>query len=157
MSVSDLIAERNEAKAHTHQFMLWRRMWEEYANGYELEWNTHRLEANQAGQIPEEAGVYSLILQPGIANHPACVYLMYVGRTNSLRRRFGEYLNQERRITGRPKIFSLLNMYPNHTWFCCAILPENEIEAAEEALIAAFIPPKNDQLPARVSRVIAAL
>jgi excinuclease UvrABC nuclease subunit len=36
---------------------------------------------------------------------------MYVGRTNSLRRRFNEYLNERKRETGRPKIYRLLNMY----------------------------------------------
>lgn len=81
---------------------------------------------------------------------------MYVGKTNSLHRRFGEYLNQEKRETGRPKIFRLLNVYPDHTWFCFSLVSQTDLVNVEEALLAAYIPPANDQLPAEVSKVTGA-
>src|SRR2546426_704434 len=79
--------------------------------------------------IPASPGVYSLLLRPGIADHPACSYLMYVGKTRSLRRRFREYLTREKQETGRPKIFRLLMKYPDHVWFCFTNASNDAIDA----------------------------
>jgi hypothetical protein len=150
VAVKDVIDEQNEYMAHGHKFTLWRRQWEEYVDACTLDWQLHRLTDQERPGIPEEPGIYTLLIQPGIANHPACSYLMYVGKTISLHRRFGEYLNQEKRETGRPKIFRLLNMYPDHIWFCFSLVPQADLDTVEETLLVAYIPPANDQLPAEV-------
>lgn len=154
MAVIDIINEQNEYQAHRHQFALWRRKWQEYRDVNALDWQIYPLADHERQRIPNEPGIYTLLVQPGIANHPACSYLVYVGRTGSLRRRFGNYLNQEKRETGRPKIFRLLNMYPDHTWFCFSVVPETDLGAVEDALITAYIPPANDRLPAEISRIV---
>ncbi len=128
-------------KAHLHEFVLWPHKWQAFRDICVLTWQTYQLIERERPSIPDEAGIYTLLIQPGIANHPACSYVMYVGKATSLRRRFGEYLNKERRETGRPKLFWLLNTYLDHTFFCCAPVSETNLRAVEDALIAAYIPP----------------
>jgi excinuclease UvrABC nuclease subunit len=78
---------------------------------------------------------------------------MYVGKTKSLRRRFGEYLREKNQETGRPVILRLLNKYDGFIWFCFAPVPENAITAQENALLAAYRPPFNKQFPAQISPI----
>lgn len=150
----DILKEQGEMMAHRLKFVLWPRMWQTYIDMHE--WLMHRLMALENQNIPDQPGIYTLLVQPGIANHPAASYLMYVGKTISLRRRFSEYLNERKRETGRPKIYRLLNMYPDNIWFCFTIAPENGLSNIEEGLINAYIPPANDQLPAEIRRVMGA-
>lgn len=141
-------------KAHRCDFVLWPRQWRTY-NGVH-DWTMYKLIGQERNNIPDQPGIYTLLIQPGIANHSACSYLMYVGQTNSLHRRFDEYLSERRRETGRPKILRLLNKYPDNIWFCFTIAPENSLDAMEENLINAYLPPANDQLPAEIRRVMRA-
>jgi len=62
--------------------------------------------------------IYTLLIQPGIANHPACSYVMYVGPAVDLSKRFGDYLTKERLESGRPNIVEPLHVYENHVWLC---------------------------------------
>jgi len=156
MAVTDIINEQNEYKAHCHGFALWRRKWQEYCDICVLDWQLYSLAGHERSNIPDQPGIYTLLVQPGIASHPACSYLMYVGKTTSLHRRFREYLTKEKRETGRPKVFRLLNMYPDHTWFCFSLVPEANLADVEDALVIAYLPPANDRLPAQVRRVIGA-
>jgi len=154
----DLIIDENEAKAHVHRFPLWPRKWDEFdRRDFDYSWVLEKLDADSQGNIPNESGIYTLLVQPGIANHIACSYLMYLGKSNSLRRRFGEYLNEAQRSSGRPLIHRFLNMYPDHSWFCYAIIPDHDLESYEDLLLEAYLPPKNKKFPARVRRIVEAL
>ena len=154
----DLIAEENEAKAHVHKIPLWPKKWVEFNEEINaFNWSIEKLVNESRDKIPNEPGIYSLLIQSGIANHIACSYLMYVGKTNSLHRIFGEYLNEQKRRRGRPLINRLLNMYSNHSWFCFTIAAEADLEIIEDALLEAYLPPKNDRFPASVSQIVEAL
>jgi hypothetical protein len=152
----DLIREQDEVKAHTHNIVLWKRKWQEYENSIPFEWTTIPLEASYRRKIPNTSGIYTLIVKPNIAQHPACSYLMYLGKTISLQRRFGEYLNEQKRVDGRPKIYRLLNKYVDHVFFCFTLVSDESLDVIEEALLTAFIPPANDRFPAEVSKVVGA-
>jgi hypothetical protein len=122
--VQDLIDEQDDMKAHTHRFYLWPKLWHEYEPKYALSfnWQVYSLRSDQVWQIPEKPGVYTLIIQPGIALHPYCSYLAYVGKTDrTLRERFKEYLNEKKRATGRPKLLRLLNKYDEYVYFCSVL------------------------------------
>ncbi len=99
---------RDELASHIWNFKLWPRMWQEYDSSLTFEWECAKLETSKRGAVPTKPGIYSLILQPELGGHPHCSYLMYVGRTTSLRRRFGDYLTWEREeARGRPLIVRL--------------------------------------------------
>ena len=156
MPVNDILKEQDDLVSHAHRFFLWPRAWLGFANNIPLAWQLNRLATVEAPNVPASPGVYSLLVRPEIADHPACSYLMYVGKTRSLRRRFREYLLREKQETGRPKIFRLLMKYPDHVWFCFANTPLDAIDELEDALIRAYMPPMNDQFPVEVRRVIGA-
>lgn len=147
--IVDILNEQDEMKAHTHEFVLWPRKWQGY-DGINLvcDWQMHRLVEAERSIIPTQSGIYTLLVQPGIALHPACSYLMYVGQASSLRRRFGDYLTSEKRESGRPKIFRLLNKYENNLWFCYTLVPRDQLDVYEDALMESYVPPNNDRLPA---------
>ena len=156
MSVEDIIKEQSEMKAHTHEFALWRRKWQEFNSSIIFNWHLFKLEISERGNIPRSPGIYTLLIQPGIASHPGCSYLMYIGQARSLRDRFSDYLHKEKRETGRPKIFRFLNMYPDNVWFCFTNVTANQLNNVEDSLLEAMIPPANDQLPATIRPVAGA-
>ena len=156
MTVTDIIDQQNQFKAHTWEITLWPQAWAAFPGSHELSWSICRLGDAERGTIPEESGIYTLLVQPGIAEHIACSYLMYVGQTVSLKDRFGRYLTTERRAAGRPKIFRLLNIYSEYVWFCYTVLDKVFLDAVENELMKAYYPPCNDQYPVEVSKVIGA-
>lgn len=160
MDLYDLaeLQEQDEFVASGYSFTFWRRQWENYKDTHQRSWYTIRLDEAVRNDVPKESGVYTLVLKPGIANHPACAYLMYVGRAKSLRRRFGEYLSEELRRSPkrRPKIFRAIRKYSDHLYFCFTRVPVDDIAATEDALINAYIPPLNDRFSAEVSKIVGA-
>ena len=155
-NVYDLVSEQDVLKAHEVSFRLWPRQWTLGGGAQVYTWQVYKLSELNRPSVPQRAGLYTLVVQPGIFGHPLCSYLMYVGKTNSLHRRFGEYLREMNQATGRKKIVRLLNKYFDYVWFCFTEIPESEISRVEDALLEAFMPPFNDRFPASVSRIITA-
>lgn len=132
-------------------------MWLEYAGVATVPWTIAKLEQPKRATIPTRSGIYTLVVQPGIAAHPLNAYLFYVGKAEaSLRSRFAAYLDEKRRIDGRPKVYTILNQYPEHTWFCYAEFPKAGLGVVEDGFIATFLPFANTRFPARVSAIIKA-
>ena len=158
MSVVKLLNERAKLKTHRWSFPLWPRSWRAYNLPDSFSWEIYPFQRNQVNNIPSQPGIYSFVIQPGIASHFHCSYLMYIGRTErTLRVRFREYLRDQNNPEGRPKILELLNRYKGFLHFCCSTIEETErITEIEEALISAFLPPCNDQLPAEIRRIAGA-
>ncbi len=114
---------------------MWPKQWSSCT--HVLEWRTVALNQGCRSKVPTSAGIYSLVVNPEIAGHPGCSYLMYVGKATDLRRRFGEYLTTER--TRRPKIVRLLEMYTGHIAFYYSRVALDALGPAEEQLINGFI------------------
>ena len=155
MSVNDLISEQDQAKIYQVCFSLWPQKWGAYNFSDPFNWEIHPFEQDQTNEIPHEPGIYSFIIKPGIASYPYGSYLMYIGKTQrTLRRRFTEYLYEQNHPSGRPNIVRLLNKYKGYIHFCFSVVNNTErIAGIEDALIAAFLPPCNVQLPAEVRNV----
>jgi len=157
--VSGFITEVREAKTALEQFILWPKRWKVYTRDHaELRFSWQRFSFTDAADedVPDEPGVYTFLIEPGIAGHPCCSFLMYVGKAEkqTLQARFKQYRGRERGPGGRPHIVYLLNEYRDYLVFCCSPLPEGvSADDAEQALQAAYIPPYCRQLPAEVSRV----
>jgi len=116
MGVDDLIQSQDEAIAHTWNMLLWPKQWLGYSDTRPDNWVVHKLsKATDRSGIPKEPGIYTLVVRPGIANHPNCSVVMYVGQADNLRKRFGDYLTREQSdIYGRPKMFRMLHKFPDH-------------------------------------------
>lgn len=152
--VYDIIREQGEMSEHRYPFTMWPRRWTTYTGVHE--WQLTKLDESQSGNIPNAPGIYTLLALPRIANHPACSYLMYVGQTESLYRRFREYLTKERRESGRPKIFRFLHNYSEWVWFCFTAVDLNLLDTVEVGLRDAYIPPLNNNYSGELSRVVGA-
>ena len=149
-----VIQSQDEAWKHSYMFTLWPRQWGTYSKCHK--WQSVRLDGSEGGNIPDSPGIYTLVAVPHIANHPFCSYLMYVGQSKSLRRRFREYLSQERKETGRPKIFRFLHLYQDHVWFCYTLVQSTSLDSVESGLRDAYIPPLNNQFSGELSKVVGA-
>ena len=154
-----LLKQQDQAKAHMERFLLWPRQWRTFKRTFtgQLSWQSFRMTKSAARSVPSVAGVYSLVVEPGIAGHPQCAFLMYVGMTGkqTLQERFLQYLGPEQGPRGRPHIIRLLSLYRTNLIFCCSAVPAGMTpQEVEDALLAAYIPPYCRDLPAEVSRII---
>lgn len=127
-----------------------------------LTWEAVKFKRNNMHMIPETHGVYTFLVQPGIANHPCCSYLVYVGETEkqNFRRRYQQYLSEKRAgdESTRPHVTDMLKKWDGFLWFCYArIEREDLIGDVEDALLTAYLPPTNKKFPAKVGRALKRL
>jgi excinuclease UvrABC nuclease subunit len=154
MTVVDILKEQDNVSSHRLSFILMPKLWQEYRVSHN--WVMHPCNQAQKSLIPDIPGIYTLLVQPGIASHPSCSYLMYVGKATSLKRRFGEYFSERKRATGRPNIIFLFNKFENNLWFCYTTINKDQLSSVENALIDAYMPPLNDQIQAKAKKGIRA-
>lgn len=121
-----------------------------------LNWKITKFDSANAGNVPAtQFGVYSFVVQPGIAGHSACSYLMYVGKAEdqSLRKRFHQYFAHFKDTSRRTNISKLLRLWQGHIWFCYApIADQSKIDDAEQALLNAYLPPFNKRYKGVVAK-----
>ena len=151
MDYEDLVVE---AEAHRVPFTLWCRMWDEFQQSVSLEWVDHPFEDGEVDEIPSTPGVYAFLVQPRLAGGLDVSYLLYIGKSGNLNRRFRDYLRELEAENARPRIVIYLNRYLR---FWCATLPSDvSTTDIEDELLAAIIPPLNKRLPASVGRIVGA-
>lgn len=114
-------------------------------------------------RVPNNAkGVYTFVVKPGIANHPSCAYMMYVGKTEKqmLRDRFSQYFSEKDKgeTSRRPHVTEMLLKWDNFLWFYYAKISDaTKIKQVEEELLAAYLPPSNRTFPSKVRHAVAKL
>jgi len=151
------------AKAHLQQFILWPAMWHSFnLDLSKFKWEQVRFQSKFKSKVPAKNGVYSFVIQPQIANHPHCSYLMYIGQTTDqdLRKRFEQYIQEQKgKRNSRAKVGMFLKKYKDHLFY--VFLPlDNKLapKDVESELLKAFLPPINDAdaLPVEVRKTIKA-
>ena len=150
---ADLLAS-DEMMRHRHEMVMVPRLWSSCSIPVNLSWSLYPFSEASRDQIPQQQGVYAFLIVPAIAGNLSVAYLMYIGETDrTLRTRFGEYLREAQSDRIRPKLLRILPLYPDHLVFACAVVPNGVIpKDIETALIEAFLPPGNDDIPATVRR-----
>ena len=161
MSQFNDLAAVDEMNRHTHEMVMVPRFWTSFSSGATpaLSWSTFPFKDTSRSKIPEQPGVYAFLIAPTIAGDLNVSYLMYIGETErTLRDRFGDYLLEAKSDRIRPKLLRILPLYPDHLLFACAPVPAGVLpKEVESALLDAFLPPGNDQVPATVRRARKAL
>ena len=143
--LADVLSDYLKLHGWSRRFLLCPDTWKNYSPTHE--WHGEKLDISKKDQIPNEPGIYTLILKPGIASHPACSYLMYVGKEeSSLRTRFYDYLTSEKRVTGRPRIYVFLNLYEGFICFYYTPIKKKELVQVEDSLTNAYQPPLNTKV-----------
>ena len=155
-AATEFVDAADQLKAHEQSIMLFVEGWKTYQQKTfdNAKWTTRIFRKETAKHIPEKPGVYAFLILPNAAGDLNVSYLMYVGETDrTLRERFREYLREARSDKIRPKLLRVLPLYPDHLFFACCPLPIDVAPTAvEAALLQAFLPPGNDQVPASVRR-----
>lgn len=130
--------------------------WRRFVAPVKVGWQAVPFGQASLSAVPEDQrGVYSFVVKPGIADHPECAYLLYVGMVKDqfFRDRFRQYL-RERDAGDRSRrihVTQMLLKWDGFLWFCYApIEDEDNIVPAEDALLAAYLPPCNKDFPANV-------
>ena len=149
-------------KKFSEGFILSPEHWNTCVLPIDLEWQVQPFADASKNNIPDnQGGVYTFLVQPGIANHPACSYLCYVGKAEkqSLRKRFQQYLFEKNNAkTKRFAIRRMLNWWDGHLHFCFApIGNETIISTVEQLLLDSYIPPFNQQFIGAVGAPVKAL
>ncbi len=74
------------------------------------------IEDNVQNVPNDQAGVYSFVADAGIANHPACNYLLYIGMTQqqNFRARYKQYLREKNNPKPRIHILRMINNWSGH-------------------------------------------
>jgi len=150
------------ADFHVKRMVLSPYQWAACSLPVDLSWKAVKFTRRNTTTIPEAKGVYTFIVQPGIANHPCCSYLLYVGETESqtFRRRYRQYLRERRAgdQSRRPHVTDMLEKWDGFLWFCFATIEKHSlIGDVENALLTAYLPPSNKTFPAKVGHALRKL
>jgi len=153
---------RTLADFHIKRMVLSPFQWKACSLPVDLSWKAVKFNRPNATNIPKVRGVYTFLVQPGIANHPCCSYLLYVGKTEgqTFRGRYRQYLREWRAgdQSQRPHVTDMLEKWAGFLWFCFAkVQKRNLIEDVENALLTAYLPPSNKDFPAKVSHKLRKL
>ncbi len=138
---------------HLKRMILSPKQWRACRLPIELKWEYVRFNEKNAQHLPSDyGGVYTFVVQPGIANHPACSYLLYVGKTEkqNFRTRYRDYLRDKklRDKSRRPHVEEMLSKWNGHLWFYYARIDQEElIDSIERILLTAYLPPVNKIFP----------
>lgn len=123
-----------------------------------LKWHKVKFQPKNVNRLPDDAkGIYTFVVKPGIANHPSCSYLMYVGKAEKqdLRVRFSQYFKEKKKgeLSRRPHVTEMLLKWDEFLWFYYAEISDiSKIRLIEEELLAAYLPPSNRTFPSKVRR-----
>jgi hypothetical protein len=154
---------------HLKRMILYPKFWNEFAlpDGVNLTWRTLRFgEDSDEPNFVNQCGIYTFIVQPGIAGHPNASFLIYVGKTTrSLRTRYQEYkrdLKKSPEKSKRPYVVAALRKWQNHLFFSYAPLMQAPstlkddkllITRTENALIKGFLPCVNKEFTGEIAEV----
>jgi hypothetical protein len=128
-----------------------------------LTWHAVKFHSAHAARVPEaKRGVYTFVVKPGIARHPSCSYLLYVGKAEkqALRARFCQYLTEKAKgeESRRPHVTEMLLKWDGFLWFYYAeVSKKTKIRIVEDQLLAAYLPPSNRTFPCTIRRAVAKL
>lgn len=153
---------RNLSDFHIKNMVLYPYNWATCKLPVKLTWRVVRFGERHASRVPYTSGIYTFLVQPGIANHPKCSYLLYVGETKvqNFRVRYRQYLREQSLgdKSRRPHVAEMLRKWDGYLWFCYAPVKKIQlIEEIEGALLRAYLPPTNKDFPADVSRALREL
>jgi len=132
------------------------KQWAALALPVTLRWTVKHFASSKPTLIPSnKTGVYSFVVQPGIADHPNCAYLLYVGKAagaTGFRARYYKYRAEKgKQDSVRPLVNRMINKWYEHLWFCFAEVADPLVKEVEDKLLLAYLPPINTEFPGEAS------
>lgn len=144
---------------HSLPFVLFPDLWDTFARrapGLRLQWREVPFKRSNKKKLPTTAGVYAFVIRRHVGDHPQHVYLLYVGSTDNLQRRFGDYLRERVAGENREEVIWMLNTYAGRLSFTFSEVADASYGDLEEKLYTAIWPPINragKTIPGMLDRV----
>jgi hypothetical protein len=142
-----LIRERVADAGYRYSVLLLQSQWESFTKNDLLpqtNWEEAFFNSQNRKRIPTTAGIYAFAARPKVAAHNDHVYMMYVGKTKNLRKRFGQYLQEKKNPRRSREITFFLNEYESCLWFTYKQVAEQYHAEIELPLIRAMWPLVNE-------------
>lgn len=140
------------------RFILFPEYWNAFTWATTLSWTRLKFHQSSVIHVPNNLrGVYTFVAEPGVANHPSCNYLLYVGMVedSNFRTRFSSYLAEPNKFKPREHVLYMIDRWRDYLWFYYSPLdPTFPAKTLEDALITAFLPPVNRNWPAAIRDVM---
>jgi excinuclease UvrABC nuclease subunit len=151
-------AERDIRRYRVDRFILYPVHWENYPSIYCLNRQKVKFDSSHVRSVPnDKRGVYTFVAEAATANHPACSYLLYVGKAEKqgLRKRYVKYLRAPREWRRRVHITRMVENWADHLWFYYAEIDDwSLIDQVEKELITAFLPPMNREWREEITELL---
>lgn len=148
-----------QIKRHTLRFTLSPKFWDELSLEQTLTWHRVKFDSDSADSVPDDLiGVYSFVVEPGVANHTQS-YLLYIGMTKdqNFRARYKQYLqHRDSQNTHLIHVKYMLREWHDQLVFYYAPLEDPQIvKETEDKLLEAFLPPIPRAYPASIRRAVS--
>lgn len=144
----DFVKKVDELGSWQREFILSPVQWAAFSAPCDLEWYWVPFGRANRGDLPDEKGVYAFVVEPTLDNVFTHGYVMYIGQTghesnHTLKKRFGDYLSNQRNINRRHGIHYLLNKWSSHLFFYFSEVDDSAVslKSVEKALNDALLPP----------------
>jgi hypothetical protein len=146
----DLIKRTKQLKGDSYEFHLHVPTWRKFTPGIALNWQKVKFDAAGKAHVPEERGLYIFTLEVQNLGLPSHGYIMYIGISGNtskanLRRRYGQYLLEAKKGSGRPLVVLMLNEWKEDLFFNFMPVPDRSVDLAaiEKSFINTVVPPIN--------------
>lgn len=132
-------------------FFLDTRKWRSFKTRYHIDWSSVPFDKGSLTGVPKEPGLYAFVVSSDHPKLPVHAYILYVGQSghgtskHNLRRRFLDYLRDQRNGCSRPAVDRMLTEFAKDLKFYFAAMPlaKSFLEDIETKLLSAIIPPVN--------------
>lgn len=146
----DLVDNTERYKARLYKFFLDFGKWREFKSPVPLPWQKLPFDIASKTKVPKERGLYVFTLEAPDCPLPQHGYIMYVGHTGNtsaatLRSRFGQYLDDLRRQSGRSRVYYMLERFKGDIFFSFVSISDRavDLKKIEVSLINSVAPPVN--------------
>lgn len=151
---------------HRDRFLKYRRkfiicpdQWETLLGQYtHFNWTEIKFDSANLNTINQVEGLYLFFASPKKINASFINYFFYVGETNSLHRRFGEYLSKlHNPKSAQYKVQQVINDFKDHLYFYYVELPgldQTQRRIIEDNFLTAFLPPINSKYPQGLQSIV---
>ena len=148
-----------EIKRHTLKFTLSPKFWDELSLAQTLTWHRVKFDSTSVESVPDDSiGVYSFVIEPGVANHSHS-YLLYIGMTRrqNFRARYRQYLrHRDSQDTKLIHVKYMLREWSDQLVFYYAPLDDPQIvKETEDKLLEAFLPPIPRAFPTTIRTAVS--
>lgn len=153
---------RNRLSNYKRSFIICPEQWNTIVDRYStLEWSEIKFCEENRDILNEVEGLYLILASPKKANATFINYFFYVGETDNLRRRFGQYLDKkDNPKSGQYKVYTIIEDFPENLYFYYIELPSYDQirrREIENEFLTAFTPPINSKYPQGLQSLIQAV